>query len=61
MEKRIFRISEVARMLECSTEWLREAERIGKIPSPRRDINGWRVYTKEDIRQIEELLMPERE
>ena len=55
---RYLRVSEAARQLECSAEWLREAERRGKIPVAKRDINGWRVYTEDDIRLLQELLVP---
>ncbi|HUU62883.1 MAG TPA: MerR family transcriptional regulator [Dehalococcoidia bacterium] len=51
-------VSEVAREIGRSTDWLREAERKGKIPRARRDLNGWRVYTEEDISKIRELLIP---
>jgi len=41
-----------------SEKWLRNAERKGKIPRARRDLNGWRVYTQEDIEKLKELLIP---
>ena len=53
-------VSEVARKLGRSERWLRDAEKKGKIPKARRDLNGWRVYTFEDIEQIRTLLIPER-
>jgi len=55
---RLMTVSEVAREIGRSTDWLREAERKGKIPRARRDLNGWRVYTEEDISKIRELLIP---
>lgn len=55
---RYLKVSEVARQLGCSTEWLRGAERTGKIPAAKRDINGWRVYSEKDIEKIEALLAP---
>ena len=55
---RLLTISEVARELGRSTDWLREAERKGKIPRARRDLNGWRVYSDEDIANIKRLLVP---
>jgi DNA-binding transcriptional MerR regulator len=51
MEK-IFTVSEAARELGRSEKWLRSAEAKGKIPKAKRDINGWRVYTEEDIEYI---------
>ena len=55
MEK-LFSISEVARELGRSVDWLRDAEKRGKLPKARRDLNGWRVYTSADIAKLQELL-----
>ena len=57
--ERMLNVSEAARELGRSERWLREAERNGKIPKARRDLNGWRVYTEEDIAKIRALLIPE--
>jgi len=57
MEKTL-RVSEVARELGRSERWLREAERKGKIPTARRDLNGWRVYTEDDLERLKALLVP---
>ncbi len=56
----ILTVSEAARELGRSEKWLRIAEAKGKIPKARRNLNGWRVYTKEDIAQIRELLIPSK-
>lgn len=53
----ILRVNEAARELGCSETFLRRAEQHGKIPKARRDINGWRVYSLEDINKLKELLM----
>jgi len=55
---RILTVSEAARELGRSEKWLRNAEAKGKIPRARRDLNGWRVYTEEDVTKIKELLVP---
>ena len=52
------RVSEVAREVARSERWLREAEKRGKIPKALRDMNGWRVYTEEDIERLKALLVP---
>jgi len=52
-------VCRAARELGCSERWLREAEKQGKIPMARRDLNGWRVYTEEDIERLKALLIPE--
>ena len=55
---RFFTVSEAARELGRSAEWLRNAETNGKIPKARRDINGWRVYNKEDLDRLKRLIVP---
>ncbi len=54
---RILTVSEAAREVGRSEKWLRNAERNGKIPKARRDLNNWRVYTLEDIAKLKELLL----
>ena len=56
--RRVLRVSQAARELGCSEKWLRDAEAKGKIPKARRDLNGWRVYTEEDVAKIKQLLAP---
>lgn len=56
----IFTVSMAARELGCSERWLREAEKKGRIPIARRNLNGWRVYLPEDIARIKELLAPSK-
>ena len=56
--EQVFTVSETARELGRSERWLRQAEAKGKIPKARRDLNGWRVYTLEDIAKLKELLIP---
>jgi DNA-binding transcriptional MerR regulator len=60
MEK-ILRVAEVARELGCSERFLREADKKGKLPKARRDLNGWRVYTEEDLQRLRKLLVPSDE
>jgi DNA-binding transcriptional MerR regulator len=55
---RTLTVSQAARELGCSEKWLRNSEVKGKIPKARRDINGWRIYTIEDIEKIKRLLVP---
>jgi DNA-binding transcriptional MerR regulator len=54
----LLRVNQAARVLGCSETWLRRAEgRVG-IPKARRDVNGWRVYTGEDIAALRAVLLP---
>ena len=55
---KFFRVSELARELGVSVDWLREAEKSGKLPKARRDLNGWRIYTEEDVERLKKLLVP---
>jgi DNA-binding transcriptional MerR regulator len=56
---RLLKVNEVARELGCSESWLRRSEQRGRIPKARRDINGWRVYTDEDVNTLRQILFPE--
>lgn len=48
----IYSISEAARELSLSAEWLREGERRGSLPKAKRDRNGYRYYTEADIERL---------
>lgn len=51
-------VNEAARELGVSEAWLRRAEgRVG-VPKAHRDINGWRVYSQEDIAALRAVLLP---
>ena len=56
----IIRVSEAARRIGRSERWLRNAEAKDKIPRARRDLNNWRVYTEEDIKRIEAIIIPQK-
>jgi DNA-binding transcriptional MerR regulator len=56
-----YRISEVARELGLSAEWLRQGERRGSLPPARRDRNGHRYYTPEDIKRLRNRRFLERD
>ena len=55
---KLMQVNEAARELGVSEAFLRRAEGRGRIPTARRDINGWRVYTEEDIAALRALLLP---
>lgn len=57
---KLLRVNEAARELGVSESWLRRAEgRLG-VPKAKRNINGWRVYSPEDIAGLQALLSPRR-
>jgi DNA-binding transcriptional MerR regulator len=47
-----YRISEAARELGISAEWLRVGEKRGYFPLALRDRNGHRYYTEDDIERM---------
>ena len=47
-----YRISEAARELGISVEWLRKGEMRGSFPPALRDRNGHCYYTEEDIERM---------
>ena len=51
-QPRIYSISEAARKLGLSAEWLRRGEKRGSLPLARRDRNGYRYYTPEDLERL---------
>ena len=55
-----YRISEAARELGISAEWLRVGEKRGFFPPALRDRNGHRYYTEEDIERMRSRSSPRR-
>jgi DNA-binding transcriptional MerR regulator len=53
-------ISEAADELGVTRGWLRFGERLGALPLARRNPNGWRYYTLEDIERLRRLGVGER-
>jgi DNA-binding transcriptional MerR regulator len=52
------RISEIARQLGVSADWLRQLERLGRIPRAPRDVNGHRRFRADDVGRLRDLLYP---
>jgi DNA-binding transcriptional MerR regulator len=57
---KVYSISEAARELGLSAEWLRQGEKRGSLPLARRDRNGHRYYTLEDIKRLHDRRLLER-
>ncbi len=55
---KLLRVNQTARELGISEAWLRRAEQRGHIPKAKRDVNGWRVYTEEDVEILRRALFP---
>jgi DNA-binding transcriptional MerR regulator len=56
----VYGISEAGRMLSLSAEWLRQGEKRGSLPPARRDRNGHRYYTREDLERLRSRRLWER-
>jgi DNA-binding transcriptional MerR regulator len=48
----LYTVSQAARELGLSAEWLRQGERRGALPPARRDRRGHRYYTPQDLEQL---------
>ena len=57
---RTYSVSEAARELCLSADWLRRVERRGAVPPAKRDSFGRRFYTVKDITRLRELGVGER-
>ena len=60
-KQRTYSISEAARELDLSTDWLRQGEKRGSLPPARRDRNGHRYYTREDVERLHNRRFLERD
>ena len=56
----IFSVSEAARELGLSADWLRRGEKEGSLPTAKRDRNGYRYYTTDDIERLRNRRLTER-
>lgn len=52
LRQHTYSISECARELGLSSEWLRQGKKRGSLPAARRDRNGHRYYTPEDLERL---------
>ncbi len=53
----IYNMGEVAHKLKVNRETIRYYERIGVLKDIKRDSNGYRMYTDEDIERLQFILM----
>jgi len=60
LRQHIYSISEAARELGLSAEWLRQGEKRGSLPLAKRDRNGCRYYTDQDIERLRNRRLLER-
>jgi DNA-binding transcriptional MerR regulator len=48
----IYFVSDAARELGLSADWLRRGEKRGSFPPAKRERNGHRLYTEEDLERL---------
>ncbi len=60
MERIRMRTIDVARLFNRSASWLRELERHGVVPPAPRDFSGHRLYSREDIETIRNIVTSRR-
>lgn len=55
--KSIYNIGDLVKELNINKETIRYYEKIGLLSEPKRDKNGYRIYSKEDIEKIRFILI----
>ena len=55
--KSIYNIGDLVKELKINKETIRYYEKIGLLSEPKRDKNGYRLYSKEDIEKIRFILI----
>jgi DNA-binding transcriptional MerR regulator len=60
-KSQLYNVSEAARELGLSAEWLRQGEKRGALPPARRDRRGHRFYTSEDLERLRNRRLAERD
>ena len=53
------KIGDVARLVGRHVETIRDYGKRGVIPKARRDIAGWRVYSRKDVDTIQRIIVGE--
>ena len=56
---KVLTVAEVAREIGKSESWLRKADSSRRIPRAKRDANGWRYYTPDEVEKIRRIAWPE--
>ena len=49
-------VTEVAKELGVSTKTITRWERVGKIRPAKRDWRGWRIYSRDDIKEMQDFV-----
>lgn len=52
-----YNIGQLVKKLKINKETIRYYERIGLLKEPKRDINGYRIYSDEDIKILQFIIM----
>jgi len=49
----MMKIGELSKISNCPTKTIRFYEEIGVLDEPKRDVNGYRIYTEDALRQLQ--------
>jgi len=55
MKQKLYQVREVLERVGISRNTLYNWEKRGRIPIPKRNVSGYRVYTENEVRQIEKF------
>ena len=59
IKRKIYKTNHLAKELGVSIQTIKNYEASGVLPKARRDKNGWRYYTQEDVIKIKALYQQE--
>ncbi len=54
--ERRFSITEVAEQLGITAKTISRWEKVGRVRRAKRDWRGWRIYTQEDLAELQNLI-----
>ena len=54
-QKRLYQVREVLKRVGISRNTLYNWEKRSRIPVPKRNVSGYRVYTEDEVKQIEKF------
>ena len=56
MFTKIYRVKDVSKIIDRDKSTIFRWEKEGRVPPPKRDSRGWRVYTRRDIRKMKRVV-----
>ena len=56
MFNKIYRVKDVAKIVDRDKTTIFRWEREGKVSKPKRDSRGWRIYSKKDVKKLKAVV-----